>query len=112
MNVNNKEKTNISIDELMSDYRPHNDDIFNEDTALLSVVKGIIFNDLSEAERRVLLLYSELGTQRDVAKELNVSASSINIYLKKIRAKIAQIILAKYVLDKTDTDKCSNLLLD
>lgn len=114
MSMNNKEmiNSNIDIDDLMSDYKPHSDDIFNEDTALLSLLKVIIFNELTEAEKRVLLLYSELGTQRDVAKQLNVSASSINIYLKKIRAKIAQIILSKNVLDKSDTDKCNNLLLD
>lgn len=111
MNENNKENK-IDIDTIISDYKPHNDDIFNEDTALLSVIKETVFNDLTEAERRVLLMYAEIGTQRELGKELNVSASSINIYLKRIRAKLAQIILSKYVLDKSDTDKCSNLLLD
>jgi DNA-directed RNA polymerase specialized sigma subunit len=110
--MKNKEKNDINIDELMSDYKPHNDDIFDEDTALLSMLKSIIFCDLSEAERRVLLMYAEIGSQRELGKELGVSAASINIYLNKIRAKIAQIRLGKNVLDKSDTDKCSNLLLD
>lgn len=105
-------ENNNDINQIIAEYEPHPDDIFNEDTAFVSVIKDTIFTKLTEAEKRVILLYAELGTQRDVARLLGVSASSINIYIKKIRVKLAQIMLNKNVLDTTDSNKCNNLLLD
>lgn len=105
-------KERVSIEQIIQDYMPHNDDIWNEDSALIDLIKNIIFKDLNEAQMRVLLLYAEYGKQREIAKMLGVSPSSINMYLQRIRKKIAEKLLAYGYLDKTDTDKCNRLLCD
>ena len=100
-----------NINEILEDYSP-NEDIFNEESDLVSICKKYIYSELTEAEKRVIILYAELGTQRDVARLLGVSAASINIYIKKIRKKLAKKIIDGNVSDKTINDKCNNLLLD
>jgi DNA-directed RNA polymerase specialized sigma subunit len=87
--MKNQEKVNIET--IMLEYMPNND-IFSTDSIEMYRIKFIIFNCLTDAERRVLLLYAECGTQREVAKMLGVSASAINMYLKKLRTKIKSIL--------------------
>lgn len=107
-----KGKDGVNIEKIIEDYLPHNDDVFNEDSALINALKNIIFNELSDAQMRVILLYAEYGKQREVAKMLNVSASTINAYLKRLRKIIAQKLINHGYLDKTDYAKCNRLLCD
>ena len=70
------------IEEIMNDYLPTGD----EDDRMLEIKERV--QRLSEVERRVLLLYAELGSQRKLAKMLGFSVSKMNYVLKEIRNKI------------------------
>ena len=72
---------------ILDTYRP-NEDIFDEDSDRVRRLKFVIYNCLNEIDRRVVLLYAELGTQRKLARELGVSASTVNKLLKEIKRKI------------------------
>lgn len=79
----------VNIKEIFEDYA-ENLDIFNDEPEKIQKVKHIIWNVLDETERRLILIYAELGNMRDCAKELRVSASTICIYIGKIRMKIKE----------------------
>lgn len=63
-------------------------DLFDETSQFDKVIKYIIFNKLSETERRIILLYAEIGNQRGCGKALGVSAATVNLEIKKIRQHI------------------------
>lgn len=77
------------IDELIEDYAPDNS-IFSKETPEINKIKNIIYNDLDEVERRIILLYAELGSLRKLGKELGVSASSAFLKIKNIKKKILE----------------------
>lgn len=79
--------TKEEIKWILDTYRP-NEDIFDEDSDRVRRLKFVIYNCLNEIDRRVVLLYAELGTQRALARELGVSASTVNKLLKEIKRKI------------------------
>lgn len=81
----------INMTRILQQYLP-DDDMFSEEPELLNRVKHIIFEELSETDKRVLLLYAELGSQRKVGDKLGVSASTVNILIKKIRNKIFELL--------------------
>ncbi len=70
-----------------SDY-DYTEDPFSDDDQLVSKIKWIIANQISPTDRIIILLYTELGSQRKVGKMLGVSASTVNIQLKRIRNEI------------------------
>lgn len=84
--------TTIDIEEILDDYRPNDDDIFNEDTEEMKKLKHIIYNDLDEVDRRVILLYAELGSLRKLGSILGVSASSAFLKIKTIKKKIHDLL--------------------
>lgn len=63
-------------------------DILTGDTEDMQRLKDIIFEGLNETERRIILLYAELGTQRKVAEALGVSLFVINREIRRIREEI------------------------
>ena len=73
-----------------SDYK-YNPDPFCEDDPKVSKLKWVIENGISQTDRIIILLYSELGSQRKVGKMLGVSASTVNIQLKRIRKQILNL---------------------
>jgi len=77
----------FNIYELEDLYRP-SDDIFNEDSNLYSRLKKVIFKDLDETERRIILCYAHIGNLRDTAKVFKVSTSTICGYVTRIKNKI------------------------
>ena len=79
--------TKEEIKWILDTYRP-NEDIFDEDSDRVRRLKFVIYNCLNEIDRRVILLYAELQTQRKLAAELGVSASTVNKLLKEIKRKI------------------------
>lgn len=83
--------TRTGIKEILDRYRP-SDDIFCEDSEKVRRVKFVVYNCLNEVDRRVILLYAELGTQRALAERLGVSASTVNKLLKEIRRKIYALL--------------------
>lgn len=85
-----QKKTKISpkwIYDIEEEYMPSND-IFCEDDILYSNIKKIIQSELSEPERRIILVYAELGNIRDTAKIFKVSPSTIWNKIKDIKLKI------------------------
>ena len=79
----------INLSKILKDYEPDTD-IFSEEPEVVSKLKDIIFHRLSEIDRRVIILYSELQSQRKVAKLLGVSASTVNILIRRIRKEILE----------------------
>ena len=79
----------INLNRILEDYQPDND-IFSEEDEVVAKLKDVIFNRLSEIDRRVILLYAELQSQRKVAKLLGVSASTVNILIRRIRKEILE----------------------
>lgn len=82
-------KLNFSsdIDKIVEEYMPNNDP-FNEDTDQVHLLKTIISNDLSDVEKRLILLYTEYRSFRKVAKLLNISNSTVYNYISTIKKKI------------------------
>lgn len=79
----------IDIYKIIEKYSPI-DSIFNEEEEKVTRLKDIVYNDLDEVDRRVILMYAELGSLRKLATELNVSATAIYKRIKEIRQKIYQ----------------------
>lgn len=76
---------------MLEDYEPDYT-VFAEDTPEMTALKSIIFNELTEVERRVIVLYAELQSQRELGRKLGISASSAQILVKGIREKIKGIM--------------------
>lgn len=79
------------IEELLEDYAPDNT-IFSKEAPEVNKIKNIIYNDLDEVERRIIVLYAELGSLRKLGKELGVSASSAFLKIKSIKKKITNAL--------------------
>lgn len=77
----------LNLKELMETYRPNWDILTQEDLRTL-MIKTVIFKDLTEIERRIILLYAELQSQRELGKIMGLSAATINKILKDIKKKI------------------------
>lgn len=76
-----------NLTEVIQDYIP-DDDIMNDEGENLTRLKHIIFDKLTEPERRILLTYAEMGSLRKVGKEYGVSAFTVYQKIRKIRNKI------------------------
>ena len=77
----------INMKRILEEYLP-DDDLFSVEDARMNALKHIIYEKLSETDKRVILLYAELGSQREVGRKLGVSASTVNILIKRIRNEI------------------------
>lgn len=75
------------LSDILEQYRPDNG-IFSEENEYINKIKNIVEYRLSEPERRILIMYAELGNLRDVAKQFNVSSTTILKIIHKIRNKI------------------------
>ena len=85
------EQTDFNIYEVMDEYALDYS-IFDEDSEEIRRIKRIIFNELTETERRIILSYAQLGNIRDTAKLFQVSSTTIYTEIKKIRNKIYDYI--------------------
>lgn len=75
----------------LEEYKPQNG-IFIQEDLLTHKLKNIVFNDLTEIDRNIIILYSEKQSQREVAKILGVSLRTINKKINEIRDKIKTIL--------------------
>lgn len=82
-----KKENSINIMEILQTYKV-NEDIMNEEDELIQRLKYLIWNLLDETERRILLLYASLGSMRKTGAVLGCSASTVYIWVKKIREKL------------------------
>ena len=79
---------------MLEDYAP-DDDIFSEEDEDINRLKHIVYDELDEVDKRVLLMYAELGTLEKVGKELGVSRASACLRIKQIRERIKDILVNK-----------------
>lgn len=80
-----KKTPKVNIKEIFQEYMV-NDDIFCDDET--NAIKQVIWNVLDETERRLILVYAELGSMRDTAVQFGCSPSLICKYVGEIREKI------------------------
>ena len=76
----------LNIKEIESEYKPDTS-IWRIDDNKMHRLKNVI-QDLNEIDRRIILLYAETGSQREVAKALGVSVATTNGIIKRIREEI------------------------
>ena len=93
---NNDNDEKININEMEEQYLNLNkDDVMWadwQDDDLQLRIRKLLSTDLNVIERRVLLLYAELGSLRKVAKVLNVSPTTVYYKLKDVREKIITLL--------------------
>ena len=77
----------INIKRIMEDYEPKG--LWSEDGELIDRIKEVIW-DLPEVEKRVILLYTDLQSYRQVGKYLGVSSTTAFNLIKKIKEKILE----------------------
>lgn len=76
-----------NINAILDDYKPQND-LFSEEDFEINRIKNIIYNDLDEVDRRIILMYADCGSLRTLGKELGVCASTVRNKIIEIRNKI------------------------
>jgi len=79
--------TKEQFSEIVEDYKPDYS-IFNDEPELTNNLKQIIYDKLDEVDKRIILLYAELGSLRKLGLELGISTSSAWIKINEIRNKI------------------------
>ena len=93
---NNDDNEKININEMEEQYLNLNkDDVMWadwQDDDLQLRIRKLLSTDLNVIERRVLLLYAELGSLRKVAKVLNVSPTTVYYKLRDVREKILTLL--------------------
>lgn len=81
----------MKIEEILEDYAPDNTIWSNEDERV-NAIKNIIYTKLDEVDRRIIILYAELGSLRKLGKELGISASSAYLKIKQIKGNITDAL--------------------
>lgn len=89
------EEAEMNIYQILDEYKP-NDSIFDEDDDKIRKLKKIIYNNLDETERRIILEYAEIGNSRDCAKLFKVSPTTIYLRIKEIQNKIKSYLENEY----------------
>ena len=74
-----------------SEYKP-NETIWDEDREDIRLIKRVIEYRLSEIDKRLILLYAEMKSYKEVGKALRVSTSTAYSKVKEVRNKIMEII--------------------
>ena len=69
-------------------------DIFNDDDSKVALLRAI--GKLTEADRRILFLYSDTASMRETGKALGVSASTVFYIIKRIRKLITDELKNTY----------------
>ena len=77
----------IDIYKIMETYAPDTD-IFTDEEEITQRLKDIIWNDLDEVDRRVILMYAHLASLRKLAAEIGVSPTAASQKIKQIKKKI------------------------
>lgn len=77
------------IYDLLQDYQ-EDTSIWNEEEDKIRITKHIINNHLTEAEKRVLLIYVDAGSIRAAAEILHVSQTTYRMYLNNVKKKIIE----------------------
>lgn len=84
-------KSMVSIKDMLEDYKPDNG-LFSEEDEKINLLKNIIYKKLDEVDRRIILMYAELGSLRKLGRELGVSSSTALSRIREIREKIMEYV--------------------
>lgn len=78
-----------NIKELYKEYAPPEGDdlIFTDETPRTIILKRIL-NELPTYDKTILLMYAEIGSLREVARELDVSLAAVSKKIGQIQMKI------------------------
>ncbi len=77
----------MNINQILDEYKPDNS-ILSEEDIQINKLKNIIYNELNEVDRRIILMYADSGSLRKLGKELGVCASTALTKINEIRKKI------------------------
>lgn len=77
----------MTIYDILEIYKP-DDSIFSEELSSVHKLKHIIYTRLKESDKRIILLYAEYGSVRQVAKMLHISLSTMYAQLDRIKKTI------------------------
>ena len=102
-----------NLKDILTDYQINND-IFNDEEEITIQLKEIIWNNeiIDEVDRRIILMYADLGSLRKLGKELSVSGSAIHQRIKQIRKKIYDELDNKPTTDNANSGLCDRPLRD
>lgn len=89
MTIKIDEIDNINIKDLIEEYLTPTEEDEDEQVRLKTII-----SNLDRAEMIILLLYAHYGSERKVAKYLNVSRSPVRTILNKTRNKIKDLLCA------------------
>ena len=81
----------VSIKDMLEEYKPDNG-LFSEEDEKINLLKNIIYKKLDEVDRRIILMYAELGSLRKLGRELGVSSSTALSRIREIREKIFEYV--------------------
>ena len=97
-----------NIKELVKDYAPPEGDdlLFSDQDQDIYTIQDIV-NKLEPYNRTILLMYCELGSLRELAKELDVSHTAITKKMDQIKLEVLGEFYDRKAqsLNKTITDK-------
>lgn len=83
------ERVKFNLSDLEEDYLTADNTVFAEDEEM-DKLKNVVKNELSDFEKRMILLYTEIGSQRKLASLLGCSPSTICKFISQIRTKITE----------------------
>lgn len=79
--------TKFNLKNIFEDYSK-DDSIWSDESPKIKVIKDAIDLKLTQAEKIILLLYAETGSMRQLAKDLEVSHSSVIKAVDEIKLKV------------------------
>lgn len=79
-----KRYTTQDLKWMMSEYAEDNS-LFSEEDNTLKTMKRILWRDLSEADRRIILIYADSASLRKTAATLNLSVGTVIQRIHKIQ---------------------------
>lgn len=83
----NWESAVLTYKQTKADYK-YIEDIWTLDSGLITHIKQIMADELTEAERVLIILYAEMGSIRAVSKALGIARSTLYGEIKRIKKKI------------------------
>lgn len=85
--MDNKGDIKQRLKDIKEEYK-FTDDIFNEDDKRAYIAKKVIFQQLNEVDRTIILLYAHTGSLRQLGKILGCSHSTIRPEVNRIKEDI------------------------
>lgn len=89
--MDNKGDIKQRLKELKEEYK-FTDDIFNTDDKRAYIAKKVIYEQLNEVDRTIILLYAETGSLRQLGNILGCSHSTIRPEVNRIKEDIKEKI--------------------